>query len=570
MSTLGEFWSYFIEPAQDSEQIWAIADGESLTYRELARGVVAVTNELELRGVSPESSVALRAEPGLYYLQVLFGLWSRGNTVLLIDPRIPAEEFARRIGDIGPEFVVQLEGRGLNVVIESEAPVPSEQQTLRSPDSVFPHNALIQWSSGSTGTPKITSRSMASIISEVDRHLSVAGLPTFGDRVMVLNSLMHTMGLVSGVLHSLKVQATLVLAKSSLPRHVFDGATTAEVTALYGVPSQFDLLCAAPDYPQLPSLRLAVTGGEILSVSTWRTFKDRWQTEISQVYGLTETGLLVAGVNTGYPPPVVGTAVPGVETRLRNGELEVRLNNDPYISGPALQKDGWFRSRDRFAIGDTHGYLEIRGRTDSLVAIGGLKVDLTEIQNVLKNHPQVRDAVVTYEDVIEAYVELADIGTGPDEIREWCARYLPPVSVPKRVEVLASLPRNATGKLLQSRDEIRQYIADTHATGTALVNKRAIRELLSSESIGVLQEGISDDAILAIDSFVMLKIQIELERICGVVIDPEPRDVRNFDTVNGIVSFVNKAMLAGHDSKGPQTAHSQLQPAKGDESDESI
>jgi acyl-coenzyme A synthetase/AMP-(fatty) acid ligase len=395
--------------------------------------------------------------PSLTYVRVLLALWSRGAQVLLVDFRATPAEYEPLAGLLRPQHVIDSdEHTGPATGFEEE--VPFRVRSRPSGRPAASDDRLVQFSSGSTGRPKVIGRTPASLLAELDRHAALPELPGAGDRLVLLNSLVHTMGLVTGVLHALRQGATVVLPPLPTPAEVLRAARETDAMAIYGVPAHFELLTRTPQVPPLPALRLAVTGGERLPVEVYEEFHRRYGVRISQVYGVTETGLLAAGLH-GPRPPVLGAAVPGVETKIVDQELYVRLDRSPYVfdDQPDRYVDGWLRTFDRFAVDDATGALSILGRLDSLVTIGGLKVDLAEVETVLRAHPAVEEAVVLHHEVIEAYVG-GEAAPGAGELIAWCRERLGAVKIPKRFFVAPALPRNRTGKLVRDRNAIRSTL----------------------------------------------------------------------------------------------------------------
>src|SRR5439155_2180490 len=116
--------------------------------------------------------------------------------------------------------------------------------------------------------------------------------------------------------------------------------------------------------------------------------------------------------------------------------------------------DGWLHTRDAGTVEPATGLVTIRGRLDSQVSVGGLKVDLTEVEHLLAGLPEVAGAVVVFEGGIEAYVVLHDPGTA-GRLDEILASRLAPYKRPKVVHVVRQLPRTATGKLVRDRTVLR-------------------------------------------------------------------------------------------------------------------
>ncbi|WP_172803207.1 class I adenylate-forming enzyme family protein [Alloactinosynnema sp. L-07] len=439
----------------NDNDIWAYFDGP-ISKRRLRVQSREYAATFARARISEGTTVALQMAPSVAYLATLFGLWSVGATVVLVDYRVPQAECRTLVDLADPQFVVvggDRVGRavGFQHDVEAGAPVVHRRSGGRAGR---PDIRLVQFSSGSTGVPKIIGRSPESILAELDRHLAVDGLPVRGERILLLNSISHTMGLISGVLHALNVGAAVVFPTSLRPNEVARTIAAAEVHAVYGVPAHFELLSQVAQPPPTPSLRLAVCGGELLPRETYDAFHRRYGVRIGQVYGLTEIGLVAAAPLGTAPPPAVGTPVPGVDIELVEQEMRIRMAMSPYLGDGLSDRftDGALRTFDRFEQ-DAAGVLRILGRADSLVVIGGLKVDLMEVEAVLSRHPAIAEVVVMFGESIEAFIAGTEL-PGSNELTAWCRERLAPVKIPRRFIRSERLPRNATGKLIRNRDLI--------------------------------------------------------------------------------------------------------------------
>ena len=170
---------------------------------------------------------------------------------------------------------------------------------------------------------------------------------------------------------------------------------------------------------------------------------------VGQAYGMTETGILAADY-LGRRPGTVGVLLKGVRHRVVDGQLDVALNRSPYPALPDSDRyrDGWFKTCDLAQVQDepAGSVLTLGGRADRLVAVGGLKVDLGEVEDVLLQHPDVSVAVAVMGRVIEAYVQTTE-GCDEWELLGWCQERLAAYKMPKSVTITPALPRTATGKL---------------------------------------------------------------------------------------------------------------------------
>jgi acyl-CoA synthetase (AMP-forming)/AMP-acid ligase II len=166
-------------------------------------------------------------------------------------------------------------------------------------------------------------------------------------------------------------------------------------------------------------------------------------------YGMTEAASQIA---TAEPGARSATPLPGVELRIGSrGEILVR---GPMVSADALAEDGWLHTGDRGTL-DSDGRLTVEGRLKNVIVTGGENVAAEEVERVLLDHPAVADAAVVglpdpeWGEAVTAFVVLRE--PAPD-LEAHARANLAAFKVPKRIEQVPGLPRNAAGKLL--RDEL--------------------------------------------------------------------------------------------------------------------
>lgn len=431
---------------------WAV-HGRNAVSRETLRAEVARTRGiLEAHGVRAGSTVAVQVLPSFTLLWSLFALWTAGAQVMLLDPRLTAAETTRLLELCEPQFrLSSADAAQTFTPFRDECEIVVERRPLGRPAQG--RHRLIQFSSGSTGLPKVIGRTGQSLREEVARFGRLPGMPGPGERVLLLSSLAHSFGLIGGVLHALSAGAVLHFAGSLRARELLRVAAEHRVHAVFGVPAHYDLLGRVPDPPELPDLRLAVSGGEILSAEIHGRFRERYGVRIGQAYGMTEVGIIAADLTGLAPPPAVGPPAPGVRTAVTDGTLWIRLPDNPYLHADTDDRyvDGWLNTRDRCAVRPGSGVLEITGRTDTMVAIGGLKVDLTEVESVLAEHADVGEVVVVYGEAIEAHLVVTR-AVSRAELLAWCKERLSPHKIPKAFHFQKGLPRTSNGKLVRNRE----------------------------------------------------------------------------------------------------------------------
>jgi malonyl-CoA/methylmalonyl-CoA synthetase len=243
-----------------------------------------------------------------------------------------------------------------------------------------------------------------------------------------------------------------------------DVATRAEdgATLFFGVPTMYQRLVQSGQVERLRPLRLLVSGSAPLPAELAEELARRTGQIPLERYGMTETVMLTSNPYDGpRKPGTVGLPLPGVSVRLSEaGEVEVRGPNviggyyeRPEADAEAFTGDGWFRTGD---IGEHNedGYLRLVGRSKELIISGGYNVYPREVEEVLAGFPDVREVAVVgrpserWGEEVTAVV-VADEAIDSERLRAYAAERLAPYKVPKRVEFIDEIPRNAMGKVVR-------------------------------------------------------------------------------------------------------------------------
>ncbi|MBB4950952.1 acyl-coenzyme A synthetase/AMP-(fatty) acid ligase [Kitasatospora gansuensis] len=428
---------------------------EPVSRDELRRLVRARQAALSAAGLRRGGSVALHLSPSLALVTNLLASWRIGAQAALLDHRLTPFETDRALARLEPQLVVsaaQPVGSGPARGFHQQREVLTTHPGRPARTS----HALVQLSSGSTGPSKIIGRTAADLVAELDRYARIDGVPGAGERIVSLASMVHVLGLVGGLLHCLHAGVRLAFPQ----RHTAEGilATVAagpEPTTLLGVPFHLELLSWVTEPPRLPQLTGMTTGGELVRAQVHDAFVDRYGIRLGSMYGMTEVGVIATDLFGAHRPEL--TPAPGMELRAVDGELLVAAGQSPYLdhgrtdaTGPTRWADGWLHTKDGGAVGADTGRVRVLGRLDSQVSIGGLKVDLTEVEHTLAALPEVTAAVVVFGTSIEAYVVLGEGGTA-ERIEARLAERLAAYKRPRLLHVVDRLPRTATGKLVRDR-----------------------------------------------------------------------------------------------------------------------
>jgi acyl-CoA synthetase (AMP-forming)/AMP-acid ligase II len=337
----------------------------------------------------------------------------------------------------------------------------------------------IIFTSGTTGRPKGALITHAQTLRGYEIWSDLAGLRE-GDRYLIVNPFFHTFGYKAGIIACLMRGATMV------PQPVFDVDTVLanvaaeRVSVLPGPPTLHQSLLDHPsrDAYDLSALRLVVTGAAVVPLR----LVERLRTELGvdtvlTAYGLSEASGIVTMCRRGDPPAVIastsGRAIPDTEVRVVDasgapaapgspGEVLVRGFNvmsgyfeDAAATAEVLTPDGWLRTGD-VGVLDAEGNLRITDRIKDMFIVGGFNAYPAEIEQLLGLHPDVADvAVVGVPDTRLGEVGRAYVVRRPhsdltaDDLITWSRREMANYKVPRTVEFVSTLPRNASGKVVK-------------------------------------------------------------------------------------------------------------------------
>ena len=465
----------FEEHARRSpDSVAVVAGDETLSYGELNARANRSAWWLRDHGVRAETPVGVRLHRGPDMLTAVLAVLKAGGAYVPIDPAWPAERLDFIRNDIAPLHVLHgpLPDGGRD---DNPEPAVAEGQL-----------AYVIYTSGSTGRPKGVGVSRGTMTAHVTHMRGRFGL-TPADRVLQFASLAFDAS-VEQIFPALTTGAALVLPPhgmvapaqllTDLDRH---GVTIANLPPAYFGELVGELTGREGATPG--ALRLVILGGDVLRPAEAQRWSARFpDVPLLNAYGPTEATItstvfdVPADEDRGGGAMPIGRAVG--DRRLyvldeRLAEVPVGAVGELFIGGGQLARGYLGRpglTADRF-LPDPHtgrpgarlyrtgdlvrwrndGQLDFCGRTDNQVKIRGFRIELGEIEARLRQHPDIRDAVVTtHHDRLVAHLAgEPDLTT--DRVRDWLAERLPEYMVPGVLLVLDELPRTVGGKVDRSR-----------------------------------------------------------------------------------------------------------------------
>lgn len=463
----------------DARRTAVVAGGLMVTYGELLSRAEAVADWLRgcvgFRGATAPR-VGLACGNGIEYIGLALGILKAGGCLVPVAGELTEAE--RR--DLAARTALHGVVAGTGEIWRGEPVADTFGEASWVPlagwgGAGFPEQALaeirpafIRFSSGTTGHSKgvvIGHRALRERVVAANEALRIGT----DDRVLWMLPMAHHFA-VSIILY-LYHGACTVIEESHLAEDALAAAEREGATVVYGAPFHFAMLAADDGEFRWPALRLAVSTAAPLPVATAEAFRRRFGKPLVQGMGVIEVGLpLLNLADAEEAPASVGMPLPAYRVELRgNGGMPVGTGaaGELWISGPGMFdaylspwqtraevcERGWFGTGD-LAETDAAGRIYLRGRTKSVLNVGGMKVFPEEIEHVIDLHPAVRQSRVTGRaHPVLGTVPVADVvlreGAAADArgLIAWCRESLSAHKVPVAVRLVDGVPLTASGKV---------------------------------------------------------------------------------------------------------------------------
>ncbi|MBE1530468.1 long-chain-fatty-acid--CoA ligase [Actinomadura algeriensis] len=458
-------------------------DRERLGYRELELRSARTGALLRRRGIRPGDRVAVMLPNVPEFAVVYYGILRIGAVVVPLDPLLKRREIAAYLGDCGARLVIAwhayaeaveagTDGTDYLFVVPGEfgrllRGVPPEDDVAGTSGD---DTAVILYSAGTTGPTKGIELTHANLGGNAATVARMHGLGV-DDVVLGALPLYHAFGQTCALNATIHAGGRLTLLERFDAGRALEVIRRDGVTVFHGVPAMFIALLDHPAVSDMSILRSCVSGGAALPLDVLRAFEERG-CPIIEGYGLSETSPLAASNRSGAGrrPGSIGRPIHGVEMRVVGddgrelprgaiGELVVRgpnvmkgYWNDPEATAHAI-RDGWLHTGD-LGRADDDGVFYLVDRRRDVIIRGGYTVYPREVEEVLYEHPAVRQAAVVgvphpeVGEEITAVVSLRGPATA-DELRAFVRERVAAYKYPRRIRFLDELPVGPTGKILK-------------------------------------------------------------------------------------------------------------------------
>ena len=379
-----------------------------------------------------------------------------GSCQLILPYSFSSHALAEMYDAVGFDFAITDHPEEMPTGVEVITPLPAaieniNPELIRDPDEPF----LRLFTGGSTGKPKVWSKSPRNLFAEAfylkekfalsNKDLFIATVPPY-----------HIYGLLFSVLVPLVAHARVLPDIYTFPQEIIFTINKHKASVLVSVPIHYRALKV--DNLPTPSLKVAFSSSGVLNRSDGLHFLKKTGLGITEIYGSTETGGIAARNISEYKDSWKVFDI--VNWKLTGSRLSVKSD----FASPEMERDadGFCLTGDE-AREDKDNRFVLLGRADGIVKVAGKRVDLLDIQNKIKTLTTVSDAVVVAlpkekgrESVIAAVIACDLTET---HVKKLLMDMLEPYAVPRRVKIVSSIARTATGKIDHRR--IKQLFVDS-------------------------------------------------------------------------------------------------------------
>jgi fatty-acyl-CoA synthase len=489
-----DYFGQQVRHQPDRLAVHELATGQSWTYRRFDEAISAYAGALCELGITPGARVAALAKNRAALVMLHLACARLGAMYVPLNWRLSAPELGVVIADAQPAMVLgddMLAEAGLSGMSLDEFAALAQTATPLAqqgpPDNV---PSLLLYTSGTSGRPKGVLLTEANIWATA-RNFS--GLAAVAAQSVVLcdSPMFHVIGVITNIRPALMHGGALMISDGFVPARTLSRLSDPRlgITHYFAVPQMLAMLRAAPDFDanRLRGLTGLFSGGAPHAADAIRA----WAADgipVSDGFGMSEAGT-VSCMPLDLPDIVrragaAGIIPPEISVRILDeadrdclpgqaGEIVVKGENvtagywrRPEETAKAFTADGWLRSGDVGHL-DEDGYLWVIDRKKDMFISGGENVFPAEIEAVLANHPAIAECAVIgvpderWGESGHLFIVLRDL-VEIDEaaLIAFMRTRLAGFKIPRRMSVVASLPRNGTGKLLKAklRDGLRPVV----------------------------------------------------------------------------------------------------------------
>lgn len=466
-----------IAASQWPQHIAVYDDLGSISFASLFEETEALKKDLSDAGLRKGMGLCLKAKNGRAFIIGLFAGVGCGAVVMPMSHQLKKPEVEEIISESGIHCMLDdLSGIPPVLPVAREMNMPCGRFAFSFTETknglpYAPHvlnPAFVRFTSGTTGKSKGVVVSHQSVLERIEAANQVLSLGPGDTVIWVLPMAYHF--IVSIVLY-IRFGAAIAVVQDFLARNIIAACNKYKGTLLYASPIQIKLMAGDTGGEMMPSLKKTISTSAGIGYDVCLQFKSRFGITVSQAYGIIEIGLpMINYEKSEEHPDAVGYALPGYTVDILDDEYQPlpagKVGHlgicgpgmfDAYLFPPASKaevlKNGYFLTAD-YAVKDADGLVKIEGRAKSVINISGIKVFPEEVEAVIETFPGIKLARINTRphallgQVIVAELLLSEGSTLDTEaLQSFCRERLSAFKIPRKWEIVESLPFTNTGKL---------------------------------------------------------------------------------------------------------------------------
>ena len=466
--------------AQSPHKAAIIEERRTVTLRELYAKATAIAGYLQRLDLPPGKPIVLGVPASADFHAAFFAIAALGIPSITVLPtgkisaQVVAAEPAAALGDRA--FLDAVAARchsvqhGVEWRRENGFEITDDVGGFASGREFRSEKIFAVSSSGTTGEPKLFFRSAEMVVERAELRAQAHNIGP-SDVLLATRPYNNSVAIYNQVVIPVLTGSTIVVLPSFERFRIAQAIEAYRVTLLLAAPFFYETLSSIPksEVYDFSSVRLCVAGGAPLAPQVGRAFQERFGLPLRQWYAGSHVHPAFL-YNSNGPPEAVGhqdgifparilTETGDVAAVGEIGEIAFHL---PSIAKkwqkPLLENSN--RRGDYVLTGDlgridAAGFVYVAGRKSAIIKVGGNRVEPAEVEDVLRSHPQVREALVfgsrtnNADEFVEAEVEASGDLLEAD-LLEYCRERLDAYKSPRRIKIVASLPRNEQGKVIRS------------------------------------------------------------------------------------------------------------------------
>jgi len=482
----------------DKPALVCVDDGRSLSWQELGGWTDRVRHLMRAMGIGANDRIAVLGDNSLETLILYYGIQAHGATWCTVNVEVNRHHLQEMLDRIAPKAVFRQEdlteldlgqpgtwipygrcdgdGPGLFAMLESMPDTPPPAPA-GGPRDGAENRCVISFTSGTSAAPKGVLHSFCNYFAIARHQLDRWGL-TADDRVLEFRSFSWASAHMLSLNPVLLAGATLLFAREFSRSRFAGWLSDYRPSVVIAVPTVINMLLERPlenAAKAFESVRFVSCSTAPLMPEQHRRFEDTYGVRLVQLYGMSEGGVVCANRpgdrrigSVGRPGMYQDVRILGPDgAALPAGETGDIVTVSAQHAHAYLHQGGEIepiRGRDLptgdIGYFDTDGFVHVTGRARDVIIRGGVNIAPLEIDAVLAAHPGVAEAAsfgipdpVFGEQVAAWVVVRPGTALSTADIAAHCAAALPEAKRPRTIEIVASLPKNARGKI--DRNAIR-------------------------------------------------------------------------------------------------------------------